>query len=222
MTSWHDIVSMTCLAHFHKAPQEPQLRCRSPLFSCWWDCQTLWSRNNIALHHPDLHLHADLASQTIFFNFMKAYLNHAGPPFDFMITLSICCYHTSQVEETHLSVWLIVNFDVADGDRSLFDHNHVHSIFLQLILEAFCNFSISYCSFLSDSAIRTVSSAYHKLFRLTPPIRNPASSWISLQIFTVYRLNRSGEKMHLCLTPFLIWTKLPSAFSILTTADWYQ
>jgi len=68
-----------------------------------------------------------------------------------------------------------------------------------------------------------VSSAYLKLFSVLPAIFTPSfASSISafLNILSAYRLNKNGDKMQPCLTPFLILNLLVFPNSVLITADW--
>src|SRR6218665_1459901 len=70
-------------------------------------------------------------------------------------------------------------------------------------------------------AINVVSSAYLKLFSVLPAIFTPSfASSISalLIILSAYRLNKNGDKMQPCLTPFLILNLSVSPNSVLITA----
>src|SRR6218665_1022190 len=72
-------------------------------------------------------------------------------------------------------------------------------------------------------AINVVSSAYLKLFSVLHAIFPPSfASSISafLIIPSVYRLNKNGDKMQPCRTPFLILNLSVSPHSVLITADW--
>lgn len=86
----------------------------------------------------------------------------------------------------------------------------MHSIFLQLMFSPFYSFSFtnfcrSSCSFLFVSSINTVSFAYFMSLRLWLPKMNPGRTSTSLRITSLYRLNKSNEKTHPCLTPFSIF-----------------
>ena len=64
-----------------------------------------------------------------------------------------------------------------------------------------------------------VSSAYLKLFIFLPPILTPmsSSSWFAcLMMYSLYRLNRYGERTHPCLTPFPIEKLSVSPYSVRT------
>ena len=67
-----------------------------------------------------------------------------------------------------------------------------------------------------------VSSAYLRLLRFMPPIVTPFMSCTSLNIFSVYKLNKLDEKTHHCHTPFLILHSAVNSDSVLTTADCSQ
>ena len=69
----------------------------------------------------------------------------------------------------------------------------------------------SCCRSFSFSEIRTVSSAYLRLFTLCPPTRIPGCPSMFRMIISLYRENRSGESTHPCLTPlFIFWNALIS------------
>lgn len=94
----------------------------------------------------------------------------------------------------------------------------IHSLFLQLIGSPFFLLSFtascrSFCSFLCVS-IKTVSSSYFLLLRLCLPIMNPGRISHSLRTASLYWLNKSGEKMHLCLMPLSIIVYILKSFSI--------
>lgn len=94
----------------------------------------------------------------------------------------------------------------------------IYSLFLQLIVSPFFLLSFtascrSFCSFLYVS-IKIVSSAYLLLLRLCQPVMNPGRISNSLRIASLYRLNKSGEKMHPCLMPLSIIVNLMNSFFI--------
>lgn len=95
----------------------------------------------------------------------------------------------------------------------------MHSVFLQLMFNPFFSlpfttFSRSFCSFLSVSAVNTMPPSYLLLLRLWPSIMNPCRISNSLRIASLYRLNKSGEKTHPCLTPLSIFVYLLNSFSV--------
>ena len=51
-------------------------------------------------------------------------------------------------------------------------------------------------------------SAYWRILMLNPPITTPSISSTSLNIFSVYRLNKLDDRTQPCLTPFLIWNSV--------------
>ena len=63
----------------------------------------------------------------------------------------------------------------------------------------------SCCRSFSFSEIRTVSSAYLRLFMLCPPTRIPGCPSMFRMIISLYRENRSGESTHPCQTPLFIF-----------------
>src|SRR6218665_2971118 len=78
-----------------------------------------------------------------------------------------------------------------------------------------------YSLFLAKGLV--VSSAYLKLFSVLPAIFTPSfASSISafLIILCAYRLNKNGDKMQPCRTPFLILYLTVSPNYVLITADW--
>ena len=77
----------------------------------------------------------------------------------------------------------------------------------------------SFCSFASESAIRTVSSAYLKFVKLKPPMRTPSSFSKFQMIFSLYKENRSGDQTHPCRTPLLILIHSVNSFSTLMAAS---
>ena len=54
------------------------------------------------------------------------------------------------------------------------------------------------------------------------PIVTPFMSCTSLNIFSVYKLNKLDERTHPCHTPFLILHSAINPVSVLTTADCSQ
>ena len=74
------------------------------------------------------------------------------------------------------------------------------------------------------SANRVVSSAYLKLFIFLPPILTPMSSSSKvacLMMYSLYGLNRHGERTHPCLTPFPIEKLSVSPYSVRSFASWF-
>ena len=75
-----------------------------------------------------------------------------------------------------------------------------HSSLLHLLITSCISSSLL-------SANRVVSSAYIKLFIFLPPILTNMSSssrFACLMMYSLYRLNKYGERTHPCLTPFPI------------------
>ena len=79
------------------------------------------------------------------------------------------------------------------------------------------SFSLSYFTFIkrlfssSLSAIRVVSSAYLRLLIFLPAILIPAcasSSPAFLMMYSACKLNKQGDNIQPCCTPFLIWRLL--------------
>ena len=72
------------------------------------------------------------------------------------------------------------------------------------------------------SAIRVVSSAYLRLLIFPPEIWIPAcasSSPVFLMMYSEYKLNKQGDNIQPCSTPFPIWNQsVPCPF--LTVASW--
>ena len=72
----------------------------------------------------------------------------------------------------------------------------------------------------SLSAIRVVSSAYLRLF---PGILIPVCELSSLafhMIYSAYKLNKQGDNIHPCHTPFTIWNQSTVPCPVLTVASW--
>ena len=78
------------------------------------------------------------------------------------------------------------------------------------------------CRNIGPSASKTVSSAYLRLLIFTPPIFIPFISSTSLNIFSVYRLNKFGDSTQPCRTPFFILNSDVIPLSVLTDADCSQ
>ena len=78
------------------------------------------------------------------------------------------------------------------------------------------------CRNIGPSASKTVSSAYLRLLIFTPPIFIPFISSTSLNIFSVYRLNKFGDSTQPCRTPFFILKSDVIPLSVLTHADCSQ
>src|SRR5438552_8663269 len=75
------------------------------------------------------------------------------------------------------------------------------------------------CNFSFECATSIISSAYLKLFRVYPPIINPPTLSKCLILISLYKLNRSGDNTHPCLTSLLMCVKFPSSFWYLIAAD---
>ena len=70
------------------------------------------------------------------------------------------------------------------------------------------------CSTISSLASSTRSSAYFTEKITTPHIlKSPNPSNASLIRYSLYKLNRIGDKQHPCLTPLPIFTLLDSPLS---------
>ena len=78
------------------------------------------------------------------------------------------------------------------------------------------------CRNTGPSASKTVSSANHRLLIFTPPIFTPFISSTSLNIFSVYKLNKFGDSIQPCRTPFFILNSNVIQLSVLTDADCSQ
>ena len=74
----------------------------------------------------------------------------------------------------------------------------------------------------SLSAIRVVSSAYLRLLIFLPPILIPAcvsSSPAFLRMYSAYKLNKQGDNIQPCRTPFPIWNQSVVPCPVLTVAS---
>ena len=78
------------------------------------------------------------------------------------------------------------------------------------------------CRNIGPSTSKTVSCAYLRLLIFTPPIFIPFISSTSLNIFSMYRLNKFGDSTQPCRTPFCILNSDVIPLSILTHADCSQ
>ena len=78
------------------------------------------------------------------------------------------------------------------------------------------------CRNIGPSASKTVSSAYLRLLTFTPQIFTPFISSTSLNIFSVYRLNKFGDSTQPCCTTFFILNSDVIPLSVLTDADCSQ
>src|ERR1700733_14177556 len=132
---------------------------------------------------------------------------------------------------------------ISSPSTSKLSHAAVVIIFVFFMLKYRPAFSLSLFTLLINStrsfffpANNVVSSAYLKLFSIFPAIFTPSvvsSNPAFLIILSAYRLNRKGDKMQPCLTPFLtlnfpvspyslclsiihlmlaIWSRVPRAF----------
>ena len=75
----------------------------------------------------------------------------------------------------------------------------------------------------SLSAIRVVSSAYLRLLILLPVIWIPACASSSLafhMMYSAYKLNKQGDNIQPCRTPFPIWNQSIFPCLVLTVASW--
>ena len=81
------------------------------------------------------------------------------------------------------------------------------------------------CSFSSSSlsAIRVVLSAYLRLLIFLPAILIPAYTSSSLafrMMYSAYKLNKQGDNIQPCCTPFLIWNQSVVPCPVLRVASW--
>ena len=75
----------------------------------------------------------------------------------------------------------------------------------------------------SLAAIRVVSSAYLRLLVFLPAILIPAyasSSPAFLMMYSAYKLNKQGDNIQACRTPFPIWNQSVVTSLVLTVASW--
>ena len=75
----------------------------------------------------------------------------------------------------------------------------------------------------SLSAIRVVSSAYLRLLIFLLAILIPAcasSSPAFLRKYSAHKLNKQGDNIQPCCTPFLIWNQSVGPCPVLTVASW--
>ena len=75
----------------------------------------------------------------------------------------------------------------------------------------------------SLSAIRVVSSAYLRLLIFLLAILIPACASSSLEfrmMYSAYRLNKQGDNIQPCHTPFPIWNQSIGSCQVLTLALW--
>ena len=75
----------------------------------------------------------------------------------------------------------------------------------------------------SLSAIRVIAPAYLRLLVFLPAILIPACDSSSLafcMIYSIYKLNKQGDQIQPCHTPFPILNQLVVPCSVLTIASW--
>ena len=75
----------------------------------------------------------------------------------------------------------------------------------------------------SLSALRVVSSAYLRLLMFLLAILIPAcasSSPAFHMMYSAYKLNKQGDNIQPCSTPFLIWSQFVVPYPVLTVASW--
>ena len=68
-----------------------------------------------------------------------------------------------------------------------------------------------------------VSSAYLRLLIFLPAILIPAcasSSPVFLMVYSAYKLNKQGDNIQPCRTPFPIWNQSVVPYPVLTVASW--
>ena len=90
-------------------------------------------------------------------------------------------------------------------------------------------FSLSYFTFIKRlfssslfSAIRVVSSAYLRLLIFLPAFLIPACSSSSLafcMMYSTHKLNKQGNNIQSCHTPFPIWNQFVVPYPVLTVAS---
>src|SRR6218665_1488086 len=123
----------------------------------------------------------------------------------------------------------LVSTSISSPSISKLSQLAVVIIFVFFMLKYRPGFSLSLFSLLISfarsaffPAINVVSSAYLKLFSVLPAIFTPsfASSISAFLILSAYRLNKNGDKMQPCRTPFLILNLSVSPNSVLITGDW--
>ena len=99
-----------------------------------------------------------------------------------------------------------------------------------LNIEFLANFSVYSFTFIkglfssSLSAIRVVSSAYLRLLIFLMAILIAAcasSSPAFLMIYFAYKLNKQGDNIQPCCTPFPIWNQSVVPCPVLTVASWH-
>ena len=77
------------------------------------------------------------------------------------------------------------------------------------------------CSTVSSLAISTRSSAYFTVWIICPPmLKSPSPSRVSLARYSLYKLNRDGDKQHHCLAPLPICALPFSPLSSRTLTLW--
>ena len=78
-------------------------------------------------------------------------------------------------------------------------------------------------SFSSFSAIRMISPAYRSLLIFLPAILIPACDFSSLtfwMMYSAYKLNKQGDNIQPCRTPFPILNQFLAPCSVLTVVSW--
>src|SRR3984885_11852679 len=136
--------------------------------------------------------------------------------------------HSLPFSPVLFSVLFPFHFFLSSLSTSKLSHAAVVIIFVFFMLKYRPAFSLSLFTLLINStrsfffpANNVVSSAYLKLFSIFPASFTPSvvsSNPAFLIILSAYRLNRKGDKMQPCLTPFLTLNFPVSPYSVLNTA----
>ena len=126
----------------------------------------------------------------------------------------VICYHATQIVEIFHILWLFLIYHNLYLERMPSNSHHLSfSTFISIPqhLPISIILSIMPCSTASSLASNTRSSAYLTVWMICPPIlKSPNPSRASLVRYSLYKVNRIGNKHHPCLTPLPVFTLLVS------------
>jgi len=138
--------------------------------------------------------------------------------------ICIICYHATQIVEIFHILWLLLIYHNLYLERMPWDYHHLSfSTFISIPqhLPVSIILSIMPCSTTSSLVSSTRSFIYFTVWITHPPIlKSPKPSRASLVRYSLYKMNRIGNKHHPCLTPLPVFTLLVSPSSSFCLTLW--
>ena len=140
-----------------------------------------------------------------------------------MAAITICSDFGAQKNKVwHCFHCLPIYFPWSDGTR-FHDLSFLNVVLSQLFSLSSLTFIKRLFSSSSLSAIKVVSSTYLRLLIFLLAILIPAcasSSAVFLMMYSAYKLNKQGDNIQPCRTPFPIWNQFVVPCPVLTVASW--